>query len=148
MGTYYHAATGAIRQIESAVFDAWVAAGNPKASGWALIPDQPSHAHTWDGTEWVLPQPAPPVVPAQVTMRQARTVLILTPHPEAGNMLAAADAALASIPDVTQRALAQTEWEYSTVVERNRGLVLQLSASLGLTSEQLDQLFIAAAAIP
>jgi hypothetical protein len=55
MGTYYHAATGAIRQIDPAVFDAWVAAGNPKASGWALIADPPSPAHTWDGSAWVPP---------------------------------------------------------------------------------------------
>jgi hypothetical protein len=147
MGTYYNAASGTIRLIDNAIFAAWVAAGNPKADGWVLIPDQPSPGATWDGTQWVEPPPPPPVVPREVTMRQARTVLLMTPHPTAGNMLAAVNAALAGIADPVQRGLAELEWEYSSVVQRDRGMVVQLAAGLGLTSQQLDQLFIAAAQI-
>jgi hypothetical protein len=148
MGTYYNAASGTIRLIDNAIFASWVAAGNPKADGWVLITDQPSPGATWDGTQWVEPPPPPPVVPREVTMRQARTVLLMTPHPTAGNMLAAVNAALAGIADPVQRGLAELEWEYSSVVQRDRGMVVQLAAGLGLTSQQLDQLFIAAAAVP
>ncbi len=70
MGTYYNASTGQIRLIDSALFAAWVAAGNPKATGWVLIPDQPSPAHTWSGSQWVAPAPGPAPVPQSVTKRQ------------------------------------------------------------------------------
>ena len=43
---------------------------------------------------------------------------------------------------------ARIEWEYSQEVQRDRGLVSALSSQLGMTGEQLDALFAAAAAIP
>ena len=95
-----------------------------------------------------IPQPTGPVVPDHVTKRQARAVLILTPHPQAGTMLAAVEAALDAIEDPVQRALARNEWDHSGVVERHRGLVSQVAGALGLSDEQLDAMFIAAAAIP
>ena len=88
------------------------------------------------------PEPGPPPVPAEVTMRQARAVLIVR------GLLPQVEAAIDAIPDATQRALARNEWERSTVVQRNRGLVVQMAGALGLSSEQIDALFIAAAAIP
>jgi hypothetical protein len=84
----------------------------------------------------------PPTVPAQVTKRQARAVLIVT------GLLPAVEAAIDAIPDPLQKALARNEWEESAVVERHRGLVSQMAASLGLTEAQLDAMFIQAAAIP
>lgn len=78
-----------------------------------------------------------PAVPREVTMRQARQALILAGLDEA------VEAALAAMPG-TPGKLARAEWERSQTVQRNRPLVLQMGTALGLTSAQLDQLFIAA----
>lgn len=77
------------------------------------------------------------VVPREVTMRQARQALILAGLDEA------VEAALAAMPG-TPGKLARAEWEHSQTVQRNRPLVLQMGTALGLTSAQLDQLFITA----
>lgn len=78
-------------------------------------------------------------VPQQVTMRQARLALL-----RAG-LLDNVDAAIAAIPDPVQRKVAQIEWEYATVVERNSPLIQQLTPALGMTEAQMDELFAAAA---
>lgn len=87
------------------------------------------------------PPPGPPPVPAEVTMRQARLALL------GAGLLAGVTAAIDALPEPTRTA-ARIEWEYSTTVQRHRGIVQQLGASLGMSSAQLDALFIAAAAIP
>ena len=88
------------------------------------------------------PAPAPEVVavPASVTMRQARLALL------GAGKLASVTAAINTLPS-PQKEAAQIEWEYSQTVERNRGLVLLLSAALGLTDAQLDALFVTAAGL-
>jgi hypothetical protein len=87
-----------------------------------------------------LPVAQPPAVPSEVTMRQARLALA------AAGKLAAVDAAIASLPE-PQKSAAQIEWEYSAAVRRTQPLVLALAPAIGLTSEQLDALFIQAAAL-
>ena len=81
-----------------------------------------------------------PVVPAEVTMRQARLALL-----QAGK-LASVNAAVAAMPGVAGDA-ARIEWEFSSTVERHRPLVEALGASLGTTAEQLDDLFRTAATL-
>ena len=81
-------------------------------------------------------------VPQSVTMAQARKALIL-----AGVSIASVDTAIASIPDATQRALAETDWEYAGTVQRDSLLVASLGAALGLTIEGVENLFIQAAAL-
>jgi len=76
-------------------------------------------------------------VPQSVTMRQARQALILAGKDEA------VDAALAAIPGTAGK-LARAEWEKSQAVERDRPLVVQMGAALGLSEADLDQLFILA----
>lgn len=83
----------------------------------------------------------PPGVPQLVTMRQARRALL-----DAG-LLTTVDAAIAAMPGPAGEA-ARIDWQYATVVERGASLVQGLSATLGLTVQQLDDLFTAAAAIP
>lgn len=86
---------------------------------------------------YVAPPPAPPspvIVPKSVTMRQARLALL-----QAG-LLAQIDAA------ITEPA-ARIEWEFAATVDRSSALVQQMSASLGLTTTQLDDLFILAATL-
>lgn len=77
----------------------------------------------------------------KVTMRQARLALL------GAGYLPTINAAIAAMPGAQGEA-ARIEWEYSQEVQRDRGLVLSLGTSLGLTNVQLDELFTAAAAIP
>lgn len=79
-------------------------------------------------------------VPAAVTMRQARLALL-----QAGK-LNAVNAAIASMPGVQGEA-ARIEWEFSNEVQRAQPLVAALAPVLGMTSSQLDQLFITAAGL-
>ena len=79
-----------------------------------------------------------PLVPRAVTMRQARLALL------GAGKLAAVDAAIDSMPEPNKSA-ARIEWEYSNEVQRHNGFVSALGPALGMTSAQIDQLFIAAA---
>ncbi len=82
----------------------------------------------------------PPVVvpvPQAITMRQARLVLL------GAGKLAGVSTAIAAIPDETIREAAEIEWEFSNELQRNNTFVTMLAPALGLTSEQVDQLFIA-----
>lgn len=79
-------------------------------------------------------------IPVAVTMRQARLALLAAGH------LATANAAIAAMPGVDGDA-ARIEWEYASTVKRTSQLVSGIAAILGLTSEQLDELFIAASQI-
>jgi len=81
-----------------------------------------------------------PVVPEQVTMRQARLALL------GSGILTNVDIAINALPSPSKEA-ARIEWDYSSTVERHRGLVQSLGAAMGLTEAQLDNLFITAAAL-
>ncbi|PKM43251.1 MAG: hypothetical protein CVV05_15505 [Gammaproteobacteria bacterium HGW-Gammaproteobacteria-1] len=83
------------------------------------------------------PAPEPVAVPPVVTMRQARIALSRT------GLLSQVDAALASLAG-QEGEEARIEWEFSMVVERHRPLVQLLAPALGLTDQQLDELFILA----
>ena len=72
------------------------------------------------------------IVPQAVTMRQARLQLLAVGLLDDVNTLLANDAA------------AMINWGYATHVYRNDAIVLQLKTSMGLTDEQLDELFVAA----
>lgn len=94
-----------------------------------------------DGLETAGPIPSPtPFIPEFVTMRQARLALL------AAGLLANVDTAIDSLPSPTKEA-ARIEWDYSSTVERHRGLVQSLGATMGLTDAQLDALFIQAATL-
>lgn len=83
---------------------------------------------------------APAPVPNIVTMRQARLALL------AAGLLPAVNAAVAAMPGAEGDA-ARIEWEFSGTVERNWPLVEALAVALNLTEQQLDDLFVAAAAL-
>lgn len=81
--------------------------------------------------------PDKPLVPMTVTMRQARLALL-----KAGKLSMVASV-IDSLPS-PDKEYVQIEWEYSQTVERNRPYVIQLGEALGLSEEELDNLFIEA----
>lgn len=80
-------------------------------------------------------------VPLTIAMRQFRLALL------DANLLSSVDQAIDSIQDPKTKASTKIEWEYATTVLRDSALVTTLASLLNLTSEQVDQLFIAAAAL-
>lgn len=95
---------------------------------------------TWNGTSFTPPAPVPTPVPASVTMRQARLALL------SAGKLASVGPAIDAMPS-PQKEQAQIEWEFSSTVERHRPLVQAIGPMLGMTEEELDDLFILAATL-
>jgi len=85
------------------------------------------------------PLAPPPTVPQWVTRRQARQALLLAGY------LHAVQPAIDAIADPVQRALVQIEWDDSLHFERHRPALQALAAALGMSTHDLDLLFIAAA---
>ena len=85
---------------------------------------------------YVPPDPEPVQVPQVVTIRQAKLALL-----QAG-LLDDVDAAVAQADRATQ-----IEWEYATEVRRDWPTLLTLQTALGLTEQQVNDLFISAALI-
>jgi hypothetical protein len=81
------------------------------------------------------------IIPKSVTRRQAKQALLLA------GLLSHVQPALDAIPDATQRGLAQIEWDESLEFERARPLLINLATALGLSSAQLDALFVQAATL-
>lgn len=95
----------------------------------------------WTYSGGVFAESAPVVVvPSAVTMRQARRAL------HAAGLLAAVDAAIDDLVEPAKTA-ARIEWEYSSEVQRHNGFVEQLGPALGLSPQQIDDLFVAASAL-
>lgn len=103
----------------------------------------------WNG-EWTLddiPQPEPeeppvetePFKPKSVTMRQARLALL-----EAGHYTAV-ETAINSIEDPIVKKASQIEWEYAATVDRDSSFTQGMAAALGLTEQDMDNLFMLAA---
>jgi hypothetical protein len=105
----------------------------------------PEGATLLDDAAWAARHGAPVLYVApritKVTMRQARLALL------SAGYLSTINAAIANMAGAQGEA-ARIEWEYSQEVQRDRGLVLSLGTSLGLTESQLDALFVTAASIP
>ena len=77
------------------------------------------------------------IVPTIVTMKQARLALL-----DAG-LLPTVNSAIAGLTGSAGDA-ARIEWEFSADIHRGDDLVTQISGGLGLTSTQIDALFISA----
>jgi len=75
-----------------------------------------------------------------VTMRQARLALL------GAGLLGTVESGINDLPE-PQKSAARIVWEYSGEVQRNNPVVAQLAATLGLSSAQIDALFIGAAAL-
>ena len=89
--------------------------------------------------QWQQP-PTPVQIPQEVTMRQARLALL------ENGLLANVQPAINSLPE-PDKTKAQIEWEYSNALQRGNPFVAVLGSALGLSSQDLDDLFIQAAAL-
>lgn len=81
------------------------------------------------------------LVPESVTMRQARLAML------GAGILDEVGALIQQMPGDEGRA-ARIDWEYALDVRRDWPLIDGLGSQLGLTEQQIDELFIAAAAVP
>ena len=70
----------------------------------------------------------------KVTMRQARLALLQQ------NLLSQVESAIAGMQE-PEKSQVSIEWEYASTVERTSPWMSTMGAALGLTDEQLDQLF-------
>jgi hypothetical protein len=114
-------------------------------SGAVAVFAQPSGGYdcylSWDEVPpELLPQSPGSGVPQEVTMRQARLALL------GAGLLDDVDAAINAMAEPAKTA-AKIEWEYSQTVQRHKGLVAQIGSALGLTSEQIDDLFVMASTL-
>lgn len=71
-----------------------------------------------------------------ITPRQARQALVLS-----GISLESIESAMDLLPE-PMKSMAKIEWEYSTAFIRTNQLMDTMGAMLGLTVDQIDQLFI------
>ncbi len=88
-----------------------------------------------------VPEPQPPGPPAVVTRAQGKAALI-----QAG-LWDAVEAYVDSITDPTEKALALVALDDTTEWRRDSPFLTDAAAALGLSDEDLDGLFVAAAAI-
>jgi hypothetical protein len=80
--------------------------------------------------------PAPPPPVTQITMRQCRLQLLSVGLlDDVETLITQADKAV------------QIEWEYATTVQRDSELVVTIGSELGLTEQDIDQMFKSASAL-
>lgn len=123
--------TGAVDEVEASA---------PAPQGWTR-----SEPPTVGDGEWAVfdgrwrivdegPQAIPQPVPTSITMRQARLQL------HAIGKLSEVQEAINQLPE-PPKTEAQIEWDYAAVVERASPFVALLTPALGLSDEQMDDLF-------
>lgn len=80
--------------------------------------------------------------PAEVTNQQLRQALILKAFTESKPQLhpEAITAFLKSLPEPT-KSIALNFWDYSNMMQRSNATLAQLSPMLGLSSEEVDNIF-------
>jgi hypothetical protein len=78
------------------------------------------------------------LVPKNISPRQAREIIIRI------GLFNTVETYINNIEDETERLIARNYWEYSEVFERNHPVLLTLVSALGITDEQLDNMFIEA----
>lgn len=117
-----------IEEAQAAFPGAVCVDGSVGAIGWA-----------WDGVTLSAPlkPPQDPVVPESITRWQALTIL------NQSGLLDAVEAYVGSLPDRQ----AQIDFSAASVWRRDWSWLGEAATELGWTSEQVDQMFIAAAAL-
>jgi hypothetical protein len=77
-------------------------------------------------------------VPQSITVRQLREWLIRN------DLFESVELILASVPNATERAIAENWWNYATEYQRAHPLVSTLGEALGMSAEQIDTAWVAA----
>lgn len=112
-------------------------------SGWPEVPDTVFRGDidNGDGTfsRPTAPEPTPEELRAAMPPLTARQFLLGMIH--AGVTETEVVAELDKIADPIDKAIAKVEWERAGQFERTHHLVVSLSATLGLTADQLDALW-------
>lgn len=101
-----------------------------------LLDEEERAAHAITIQVPAAPEPGPPPVPLAITPLQARRAL------DQLGLRDAVEAHVANLPRAERDA-----WEYAIEVRRDDPTIASGAAALGLTTEQVDQLFIAGAAL-
>ena len=95
---------------------------------------------TWDeASNGFIAVPTP--VPLRITAWQAKAALTLTPHPQGGTMLDAAEAAINGMADGAEKIVVLAAWNNNANFERQSLTILSFGAALGMDSDDLDTLF-------
>ncbi len=81
---------------------------------------------------------SPGNIPQEVTMRQGKLALLHF------GLLETVDQIIASMPGIQGKA-ARIEWDYASIINRSSALVTTLLPLLGLSEDQIDELFSLAA---
>lgn len=128
------------RQRPDATTELWWPLGKIGAEFVCLVPSgtegaEETDADITDAEPFVLPV----VVPASITRAQAKLALL------GAGLLDGVQAAIDAITDPVQRTAAQIEWDDRLTFDRSNPTLNALAAAMGLSTEQLDALFIAAA---
>ncbi|WP_313135526.1 hypothetical protein [Stutzerimonas nitrititolerans] len=129
MNRVYAEVGASLQQVGGNCPDGWIVMRGERPS--------PEHVAHEDGS-WVVP---PTPVPQSVTMRQARLAML------GAGILDDVETAIVAMEGDEGRA-ARIDWEYALDVRREWPLINSLGSQLGLTEQQIDDLFIAAASIP
>lgn len=110
-------------------------------AGTLQVPLKPGAGFTWTGNTWAPPELVAPVVvvPQVVTRRQARQALLLA------GRLQDVQPAIDAIADPVQRGMVQIEWDDSQEFQRTRPTLIALATAIGMTTQDLDNLFTQAA---
>ena len=85
--------------------------------------------------------PTVSAVPQTVTRRQAKQALLIN------GKLSLVQPAIDAIADAAQKAMIQIEWDDSQEFQRERASVIAIGSAIGLSSSQLDDLFVLAATL-
>jgi hypothetical protein len=120
---------GRMIAVDEAIAPEWVAyRANITRDGVELIPALPS-------------QPVMPVVPQQISSGQGREALYNV------GLFANVQPAIDAIEDPDTKWRVQNAWDYRPTWERQSPFVEMMAGILGLSGEEADQLFVAAAGL-
>lgn len=103
---------------------------------WVDCPDNCKTDWTYVDGQFIEPVPLAPVIPTTVSMRQARLALLQV------DLLTQVNLAIENGTEADK-----ITWEYATEVNCSDSLVSNMAIALGLTEQQLDDLFILASTL-
>ena len=129
---YFHPSLGYWQTTSDPSED--VIAGFPE--GTVEVPLKPGPDHQWTGDAWVHITPGPPPVPQAVSRFQARAALKIA------GLLSKIEEQVAQADPIVQIA-----WTDAVEFRRNSPTIAELAKAVGLTEDQIDELFRNAAKI-